>query len=65
MAHTENDCLEHLKLHEKDYVETHGLDCGPYERWTDTWFECAVCGEKYTKGELNAIDVVTVRPGND
>ena len=40
-------CIDHLRHHTKDCVETHGLDCGPYETWTEEWDECSVCDEKF------------------
>ena len=30
-----------------DYLETHGLDCGPYEHWRDEWYECSACGARF------------------
>ena len=32
--------------HSGDFVETHGLDCGPYERWHEEWLTCNKCGAK-------------------
>lgn len=40
--------------HQEDCVETHGLDCGPYERWTETWLTCNECGAKTDDRELRA-----------
>ena len=48
----EHDCQFHLRHREHEWTETHGLDCGPYEHGRDEWWECAVCGEKYTDKEL-------------
>ena len=33
-------------------LETHGLDCGPYEHCFQEWWECAVCGDQFTEREL-------------
>jgi hypothetical protein len=33
-------------------VETHGLDCGPYERWTEEWWKCSKCGDKIDGSDL-------------
>lgn len=49
----EHDCLDHLEHREGEHVETHGLDCGPYERWHEEWAECTVCGEKYEQREVD------------
>jgi hypothetical protein len=38
--------------HEADSVETHGLDCGPYEHWHEEWLTCDVCGAKTDVDEL-------------
>ncbi|MCC6591624.1 MAG: hypothetical protein IT168_33365 [Bryobacterales bacterium] len=34
------------------WIETHGLDCGPYETGTDEWFECRNCGAKLAPSEV-------------
>jgi hypothetical protein len=51
-AEPDHDCLEHLAYRQHESVETHGLDCGPFERWWDEWWECCVCGEIFTAREL-------------
>jgi hypothetical protein len=51
----DHDCLEYLEFREAYQCETHGLDCGPYERWWDQWWECAVCGETYTDKDLESM----------
>lgn len=38
--------------HSGECVETHGLDCGPYERWTETWLTCNECGAKTDDQEV-------------
>jgi hypothetical protein len=40
-------CLECHTVFEdpKSWVETHGLDCGPYEQWSG----CPHCGSAYTE----------------
>jgi len=40
-----------LECREGDSVETHGLDSGPYESFHDQWWECRVCGAKFTEAE--------------
>jgi hypothetical protein len=30
--------------HCRDSVETHGIDCGPYEHFYDVWLVCDRCG---------------------
>jgi len=46
-----HNCAEHLVHREGDFVETHGLNCGPYEHFHEEWEECSVCHEKYTPEE--------------
>jgi hypothetical protein len=49
-----HDCLQHLAYRQCESVETHGLECGPYEHWHEEWWECRVCGEKFTARDLEA-----------
>jgi hypothetical protein len=44
-----------LVYHESDYVETHGLDCGPFEHWHEEWWECPTCGERFTIDDLDRV----------
>jgi hypothetical protein len=32
-------------------VETHGLDCGPYERFNDEFIVCRECGGRFDVGD--------------
>jgi hypothetical protein len=32
-------------------VETHGLDCGPFERFNDEFIVCRECGGRFDLGE--------------
>lgn len=49
------ECPFHrLQHHERDCVETHGFDCGPYERWTEHWWTCMDCGEEWDESDLKA-----------
>jgi hypothetical protein len=32
-------------------VETHGLDCGPYETFNDEFIVCLACGGRFDLGE--------------
>lgn len=41
----EHDCRAHIRHRYERWVETHGLDCGPYETCTEEWWECSICGE--------------------
>jgi hypothetical protein len=41
---------------EYEWVETHGLDCGPFERRRQERWECAVCGNWFTGHELDALN---------
>ena len=56
-------CLDCGRIFEdpKNYVETHGFMCGPYEEWTgcpdcsgsyEEVFECDICGKYFTEDEL-------------
>ena len=36
----------------KQFTETHGLDCGPYETWTDEWLVCSECGAETDEDEV-------------
>lgn len=47
----------HLIHREHEWSETHGLDCGPYERCYQEWWECSVCGEPFTDEEAEALCV--------
>lgn len=38
--------------HESQNTETHGLDCGPYETWTERWLVCQTCGAETDEREL-------------
>jgi hypothetical protein len=49
---TDHDCLEHLVYQDHSWVETHGLDCGPFEQCWQEWWACPVCGEQFTAAEL-------------
>jgi len=41
-----------FKEHQAHHVETHGLDCGPYEHWDEEWLTCSMCGEKTGYDEI-------------
>ena len=43
-----------LQFKDVDSIETHGLDCGPYERFHDEWWDCPACGARFTARELEA-----------
>lgn len=47
-------CRARLIPREGDFTETHGLDCGPYETWSERWWECARCGSCFDDDELCA-----------
>ncbi len=40
--------------HSGDFVETHGLDCGPYETWHEEWVTCDLCKAKTDWREIDA-----------
>ena len=39
--------------HEHDWVETHGLECGPYEHWHAEGYECPACSEELSDEDLD------------
>jgi len=41
-----HDCLDNLDYREHTAVEPHG------ERHTDEWWECVLCGDRFTEKEL-------------
>lgn len=43
--------------HQQSWVETHGLDCGPYETGTDVWLTCDECGAETDDAELARTNV--------
>lgn len=43
---------DRARYREYSGVETHGLDCGPYERWTEGRWECPDCNEWFTEQEM-------------
>ena len=42
-------------------VETHGLDCGPYERFEQEYIVCRECGERCDVGDWEAAPEVSCR----
>ncbi len=52
------NCDQHAEFseHETGFTETHGLDCGPYETWTEHWLKCSKCGAKTDQRELDAVN---------
>jgi hypothetical protein len=51
-AHSEHECLAFLVARAQYHVETHGLECGPFERWWEEWWECGVCGKNYSERDV-------------
>lgn len=49
---TAHDCRDHAEYRIFQCVETHGLDCGPYETWTEEVWICSVCGADESEFEL-------------
>lgn len=43
-----------LFLKQHDSIETHGLECGPYEHFHEEWWECPECRIQFTDGEVEA-----------
>ncbi len=48
------NCGQHTSFteHSGTFTETHGLDCGPYETWTETWLTCNLCEAKTDDREV-------------
>ncbi len=44
-----HNCLERLRYRQHDSIEPHG------ERFHDEWWECTICGNKFTENELAEI----------
>ena len=42
--------------HSHSWVETHGLDCGPYEHCYQEWLVCGECGSRTDDEELAAVN---------
>lgn len=42
--------------HSGSFTETHGLNCGPYETWSEEWLTCNKCGAKTDAAELAAME---------
>lgn len=51
-ARRDHDCMDYLRERSVDCVETHGLECGPYERYTETWWECSICKELFDEKDI-------------
>jgi hypothetical protein len=49
----DHDCKEHLEYRELYCAENLDPDVdGAIYRWHEEWWQCAVCGEKFTDKEL-------------
>ncbi len=48
----EHWCIDHLRHRTNHVVETHGLDCPPYEEYDEEWDECKVCCESFDEVDL-------------
>jgi hypothetical protein len=48
----DHECLDHLDYRSYEWTETHGLEAGPFEHCFEEWWQCTVCGEKFTENEL-------------
>lgn len=45
-----------FEYHLHDWVETHGLDSGPYENCHQEWLECSECGAHTDAKELEEMN---------
>lgn len=57
-----HSCIQHLAHKEHSWVETHGLDCGPYEHCRDEWEECTICGAVLTMEEVADLARISTCP---
>jgi hypothetical protein len=56
MHRTEShDCTDQLRKLEYAGVETHGLEFGPFESYSEERWLCEVCGECYTAEEVQGL----------
>jgi hypothetical protein len=44
-----------------DSIETHGLDCGPYEYFHEEYVICRGCGRRFDTAEWSAAESDTAR----
>ena len=51
------ECGQEVVMIEREHegVEAHGLDCGPFERFRDRWWECPACRMRFTAEELGEL----------
>ena len=52
IEYPDHDCRDHAVRRSERCVETHGLDCGPYETWTEEWWECSICDQTIDEGDF-------------
>jgi hypothetical protein len=45
IEYPDHDCRDHATYRTARCTETHGLDCGPYETWSEEWMECSICNQ--------------------
>ena len=41
-----------VRYHQADSYETHGLESGPFEHFYDEWYECPLCGARFSERDL-------------
>jgi hypothetical protein len=46
IEYPDHECTEHVVHRREQWTETHGLECGPYEQWTEEYYECSICGQQ-------------------
>ena len=52
----EHDCLEHLDYREQQFSEVMDVEVdGSRDYWTEVWWECVICHEKYTESEVTRL----------
>lgn len=54
LEYPDHECCEHAVERSASHTETHGLDCGPYEHWSETWLECTICGQQIDEADMKA-----------
>ena len=62
----DHDCLEYLDYQEMQCSQNVDVEVdGAIERWTERWWECRLCGEKYTEGEVTRLQNAREVKGGD
>jgi len=41
-----------MRYRQADSYETHGLESTPFEHFHDEWYECPLCGDRFSERDL-------------